>query len=475
MQRYDSIVIGTGQSGPSLARRLTDAGHTVAVIERKFFGGTCVNTGCTPTKTLVASAYAAHLARRATEFGVTIPGQITVDMKAVKARKDYVLGLSREGIELSLKNLKGCTVYQGHGRFTGPKSVAVGDQTLEADRIFINVGGRALVPPIEGLDRVDYLTNSSMLDVDDLPPHLVILGGSYIGLELAQIYRRFGSEVTVIELAPRLIAREDEDVSLAVGDILRGEGIDIRVDTKVVGVARHGNGVAVDVIHDGAHSQIVGSHLLLAIGRRPNTDDLGLDIAGIAVDERGFIKVDDKLCTNVSGVWAMGDCNGRGAFTHTSYNDFEIIAANILDQGERRVSDRITAYALYTDPPLGRVGMTEADVRGSGKPALMGTLAMANVSRAFEKGETLGFMKILVDKETKKFLGASFLGLSGDELVHSILDLMYAGAPYTVLQRAVHIHPTVSEFIPVLIGNLKELTDAIRAGQADSDSDRARA
>ena len=475
MQRYDSIVIGTGQSGPSLARRLTDAGHTVAVIERKFFGGTCVNTGCTPTKTLVASAYAAHLARRATEFGVTIPGQITVDMKAVKARKDYVLGLSRDGIELSLKNLKGCTVYQGHGRFTGPKSVAVGDQTLEADRIFINVGGRALVPPIEGLNRVDYLTNSSMLDVDDLPPHLVILGGSYIGLELAQIYRRFGSEVTVIELAPRLIAREDEDVSLAVADILRGEGIDIRVDTKVVGVARHGNGVAVDVIHDGAHSQIVGSHLLLAIGRRPNTDDLGLDIAGIAVDERGFIKVDDKLCTNVSGVWAMGDCNGRGAFTHTSYNDFEIIAANILDQGDRRVSDRITAYALYTDPPLGRVGMTEADVRRSGKPALMATLAMANVSRAFEKGETLGFMKILVDKETKKFLGASFLGLSGDELVHSILDLMYAGAPYTVLQRAVHIHPTVSEFIPVLIGNLKELTDAIRAGQANSDSDRARA
>ena len=475
MQRYDSIVIGTGQSGPSLARRLTDAGHTVAVIERKFFGGTCVNTGCTPTKTLVASAYAAHLARRATEFGVTIPGQITVDMKAVKARKDYVLGLSRDGIELSLKNLKGCTVYQGHGRFTAPKSVAVGDQTLEADRIFINVGGRALVPPIEGLNRVDYLTNSSMLDVDDLPPHLVILGGSYIGLELAQIYRRFGSEVTVIELAPRLIAREDEDVSLAVADILRGEGIDIRVDTKVVGVARHGNGVAVDVIHDGAHSQIVGSHLLLAIGRRPNTDDLGLDIAGIAVDERGFIKVDDKLCTNVSGVWAMGDCNGRGAFTHTSYNDFEIIAANVLDQGDRRVSDRITAYALYTDPPLGRVGMTEADVRRSGKPALMAALAMAKVSRAFEKGETLGFMKILVDKESKKFLGASFLGLSGDELVHSILDLMYAGAPYTVLQRAVHIHPTVSEFIPVLIGNLKELTDAIRAGQADSDSDRARA
>jgi pyruvate/2-oxoglutarate dehydrogenase complex dihydrolipoamide dehydrogenase (E3) component len=457
MPRYDSIVIGTGQSGPSLARRLTGAGQTVAVIERKFFGGTCVNTGCTPTKTLVASAYAAHLARRAAEFGVMIPGQITVDMKAVKARKDYVLGLSRNGVEQSVKNLKGCTVYEGHGRFRSSKSVAVGDHILKADRIFINVGGRALVPPIKGLDQVDYLTNSSMLDLDDLPPHLVILGGSYIGLELAQIYRRFGSDVTVIELASRLIAREDEDVSLAVAEILAGEGIDVRVDTKVVGVERHGNGIAVDVIKDGLRSQIVGSHLLLAIGRRPNTDDLGLGEAGITVDERGFIAVDDELRTNVPHVWAMGDCNGRGAFTHTSYNDFEIIAAKILDGGGRRVSDRITAYALYTDPPLGRVGMTEAEVRRSGKPAMMATLPMENVSRAFEKGETLGFMKILVDRESKKFLGASFLGLSGDELVHSILDLMYARAPYTVLQRAVHIHPTVSEFIPVLIGNLKEL------------------
>jgi pyruvate/2-oxoglutarate dehydrogenase complex dihydrolipoamide dehydrogenase (E3) component len=457
MPRYDSIVIGTGQSGPSLARRLTGAGQAVAVIERKFFGGTCVNTGCTPTKTLVASAYAAHLARRAADFGVMVPGPVAVDMKAVKARKDYVLGLSRNGVEQSLKNLKGCTVYEGHGRFRSSKSVAVGDHILEADRIFINVGGRAIVPPIKGLDQVDYLTNSSVLDLDELPPHLVILGGSYIGLELAQIYRRFGSEVTVIELASRLIAREDEDVSVTVAEILAGEGIDVRVDTKVVGVERHGNGIAVDVIKDGICSQIVGSHLLLAIGRRPNTGDLGLGEAGIAVDDRGFITVDDELRTNVPHVWAMGDCNGRGAFTHTSYNDFEIIAANILDGGGRRVSDRITAYALYTDPPLGRVGMTEAEVRRSGKPAMMATLSMENVSRAFEKGETLGFMKILVDRESKKFLGASFLGLSGDELVHSILDLMYAGAPYTVLQRAMHIHPTVSEFIPVLISNLKEM------------------
>jgi pyruvate/2-oxoglutarate dehydrogenase complex dihydrolipoamide dehydrogenase (E3) component len=378
-------------------------------------------------------------------------------MTAVMARMDLVVGVSRTGVERSIKNQEGCTVYVGHGRFIGPKSVGVGDATLTAERIFINVGGRALVPPIAGLDQVDYLTNSSMMDVDFLPPRLIVLGGSYIGLEFAQVYRRFGSEVTVIELAPRLIAREDEDVSASVANVLAGEGIDVRVATKVIGVRKQGNGVAVEVEHDGGHAEIVGSRLLLAIGRRPNTDDLGLDRAGIAVDERGFIKVDDELQTNVPGVWAMGDCNGRGAFTHTSYNDFEIIAANLLDGGQRRVSDRITAYALYTDPPLGRVGMTEAEVRKSGRPALIATMAMESVSRAFEKGETLGFMKILVDKENGKFLGASFLGLSGDEIVHSIIDLMYAGATSDVLRRAVHIHPTVSELIPTMIGNLKEL------------------
>ncbi len=457
MQHHDAIIIGTGQSGPSLARRLVAAGQNVAVIERKFFGGTCVNTGCTPTKTLVASAYTAHMARRAADFGVKIEGNIKVDMKAVKARKDYVLGLSRNGVERSLKNLEGCTVYEGHGRFIAPKSVSVGDQALDADRIFINVGGRALVPPIKGLDQVDYFTNSSLLDVDYLPPDLVILGGSYIGLEFAQIFRRFGANVTVIELAPRLIAREDVDVSAAVANILQSEGIDVRVNTKVVGVAKKGNGIAVDVIQDGVAKQVAGSHLLLAIGRRPNTDDLGLDKADIALDDRGFIKVDDELRANAPGVWAMGDCNGRGAFTHTSYNDFEIIAANILDNDRRRASDRITAYALFTDPPLGRVGMTEAEVRRSGRPALIAMLMMEDISRAFEKGETLGFMKILVDKDSKQILGASFLGLSGDEIVHSILDLMYAKAPYTVLQKAVHIHPTVSEFIPVMIGDLKEL------------------
>ena len=457
MRNHDAIVIGTGQSGPALARRLVAAGQDVAVIERKFFGGTCVNTGCTPTKTLVASAYTAYLARRAADYGVTIGGPVGVDMQAVKARKDAIAGASRRGVERSLKTLEGCTVYEGHARFVAGKKVAVNGFELEADRIFINVGGRASIPPIPGLDEVPYFTNSSMMDVDFLPSHLIILGGSYIGLEFAQAYRRFGSGVTVIELAPRLIPREDEDVSHAVAEFLKEEAIDVRVASKVIGVEKEGNLIAVKVESAGKISHVVGTHMLAAIGRRPNTDDLGLDKAGIATDSHGYIQVDDQLRTNVPDIWAMGDCNGRGTFTHTSWNDFEIVAANILDNDQRRVSDRITAYALYTDPPLGRVGMTEADVRKSGKPALISTMAMEDVSRAYEKGETKGFMKILVDRDNKQILGASLLGLAGDEVIHCVLDLMYAKAPYTIMQRAMHIHPTVSEFIPTMLGDLKPL------------------
>lgn len=455
MRKYDAIVVGTGQSGPSMARRLVAVGKKVAVIERKFFGGTCVNTGCTPTKTLVASAYAAHLARRARDFGIAIDGAVRVDMKAVKTRKDAVAGASRRGIERSLKTLDGCTVYEGHGRFVDPKTVKVGDAELQADWIFINVGGRAAIPSIPGLDQVPYFTNSSMMDVDFVPPHLIVLGGSYIGLEFAQMYRRFGSEVTVIEAAPRLLMREDEDVSRSVTEILTEEGIAVHVASNVTAVKKSGNGVKIE--STGEASWITGTHILVAIGRRPNTDDLGLDKAGVAVDSRGFIQVDEVLQTNVPGIWAMGDCNGRGAFTHTSYNDFEIIAANILDNDRRTVTDRITAYALYTDPPLGRVGMTESEVRQTGRPALISTLAMEDVSRAYEKGETMGFMKILVDRDSELIVGASLLGLAGDEVVHTILDLMYARAPYTVLQRAMHIHPTVSEFLPTMMQDLKPL------------------
>jgi len=457
MANYDAIIIGTGQSGPALALRLVAAGWKVAIVERKLFGGTCVNTGCTPTKTLVASAYAAHVVRRAADYGVRVEGAVKVDMKAVKARKDAVVALSRDGVEQSLKALEGCTVYEGHGRFVAEKKVAVNASELTADRIFINVGARAVIPPIPGLDRVPYLTNSSMMDVDFLPAHLIILGGSYVGLEFAQAYRRFGSEVTVIEAAPRLIAREDEDVSQAVADFLKEEGIDVRVSSKVIGVEKQGNSIAVKLDSAGKNSQIVGTHLLVAVGRRPNTDDLGLDKAGIATDTRGYIQADDQLRTNIAGIWAMGDCNGRGAFTHTSWNDFQIVAANLLDNDRRRVSDRITAYALYTDPPLGRIGMTEAEVRKTGKPALLSTLAMERVSRAKERGETTGFMKILVDRDSKQILGASFLGLAGDEVIHCVLDAMYAKAPYTVIQRAMHVHPTVSELIPTMLGALKPL------------------
>jgi pyruvate/2-oxoglutarate dehydrogenase complex dihydrolipoamide dehydrogenase (E3) component len=457
MANYDAIIIGTGQSGPALARRLVAAGQKVAIIERKLFGGTCVNTGCTPTKTLVASAYAAHIARRAADYGVRVEGEVKVDMKAVKARMDAVVAPSRDGVEQSLKTLEGCTVYEGHGRFVAAKKVAVNASELTADRIFLNVGARAAIPPISGLDRVRYLTNSSMMDVDFLPAHLIILGGSYVGLEFGQTYRRFGSEVTVIESGPRLIGREDEDVSQAVADFLKEEGIDVRVGSKVVGVEKQRTSIAVKIESAGKNSQIVGTHLLVATGRRPNTDDLGLDKAGIATDARGYLQVDDQLRTNVTGVWAMGDCNGRGAFTHTSWNDYEIVAANLLDSDQRRVSDRINAHALYTDPPLGRIGMTEAEVRKTGKPALIATLAMERVSRARERGETKGFMKILVDRDSKQILGASFLGLAGDEVVHSVLDVMYAKAPYTVIQRAMHIHPTVSELVSTMLGQLKPL------------------
>jgi pyruvate/2-oxoglutarate dehydrogenase complex dihydrolipoamide dehydrogenase (E3) component len=457
MSEFDAIIIGTGQAGPSLAHRLAGAGQRVAIVERHRFGGTCVNTGCTPTKTLVASAYAAHLARRAGELGVSVPGPVTVDMKKVKARKDYVLGFSTRGVERSLRSNPLITVYQGHARFASTSSVVVDSETLSAPRIFINVGGRAFVPNIPGLGEVPYFTNSTMLDVDFVPPHLMVVGGSYIGLEFAQIFRRFGSEVTVVEMAPRLIPREDEDTSAAVADILRAEGIGIHVGAHGLKVAKREKEIAVSFDSAVGANEMLGTHLMMAVGRRPNTDDLGLDKAGLAVDKRGFIEVDDELRTKVPGIWALGDCNGRGAFTHTSYNDFEIVAANLLDNDQRRVSDRIVAYNLYTDPPLGRVGLTEAEVRKSGRPALMAKMAMEDVSRAFEKGETQGFMKVLVDAKTKQFLGASILGVGGDEIIHSILDLMYAKAPCTVMQRAVHIHPTVSELLPTMLGDLKPL------------------
>jgi len=453
---YDAIIIGTGQAGPFLAHRLAKSGLRVAVVERKLFGGTCVNTGCIPTKTMVASAYAAHLARRGAEFGVT-GGSVTVDMPRVKARKDGVSHQSQKGVEGSLRALERCTVYTGHARFESAREVSVGTERLTAERIFINVGGRANVPAMPGVDTVPFLNNSSMMSVDFLPRHLVIVGGSYIGLEFAQMFRRFGSDVTVIEMAPRLIPREDEDVSASIKQILEQEGIAIRLNAKCIRLRSEGQDVVAGVDCEEGAPEVQGSHLLLAVGRRPNTDDLGLDKAGVAVDERGYITVDDELQTSVPGIWALGDCNGKGAFTHTSFNDGEIVAANLLDSDRRRVSDRIQAYALYIDPPLGRAGMTEAEVRRSGRRALVAKRPMTRVSRAVEKGETNGFMKIVVDATTKEILGAAILGTGGDEVIHSILDVMYAKAPYTVIQRAMHIHPTVTELVPTMLGELRPL------------------
>jgi len=457
-QAFDAIIIGAGQAGPSLAGRLTDAGWTVALVERKDVGGTCVNTGCMPTKTLVASAYAAHLARRSAEYGVTLGGgEVGVDMKRVHDRARTVTLNARGNLEKWLGGMKGCTVFRGHARFEGPDTVRVGDDLLTAPKIFLNVGGRANAPPMPGLDDISYLTNVGMMEVEALPEHLVIVGGSYIGLEFAQMYRRFGAEVTVVEMGPRLIGREDPEISDAVREILEAEGVNMRLKSECISFAPCPEGVCVHVTCEEGSPQVIGSHVLLAIGRKPNTDDLGLEKAGVELDKRGYVVVDDQLKTTNPGVWAMGDCNGKGAFTHTAYNDFEIIAANLLDKDPRKVTDRITCYGLFIDPPLGRVGMTEAEARATGRPLLVGQRPMTRVGRAVEKGETLGFMKVVVDAETKQVLGAAILGLNGDEAIHGMVDLMYAKAPYTVIQRAVHIHPTVSELIPTMLGELKPL------------------
>jgi pyruvate/2-oxoglutarate dehydrogenase complex dihydrolipoamide dehydrogenase (E3) component len=455
MTRFDAIIIGAGQAGPSLAGRLTAAGMTVAFVERKLFGGTCVNSGCMPTKTLVASAYAAHVARRAADYGVVLNGAPQIDMRKVKSRADTVILNARTGVEKHLRGMHGCTVIQGQARFEGPDTISVGNQQLSAPRIFINVGGRAIVPDMPGVRDVPFLTNTTILELDRVPRHLVVVGGSYIGLEFAQMYRRFGAEVTVIEKSPRLIAREDEDVSEAIQKILEGEGIRIRTSAECITLAPHADGVAVGVDCHQGPPEAIGSDVLLAVGRRPNTDDLALDRAGVAVDARGYITVDDSLATSVSGIWALGDCNGRGAFTHTAYNDYEIVAANLLDGESRKVSARIPAYALYIDPPLGRVGMTDAQAAATGRPLLKNTRPMTRVGRAVEKDETQGFMKMVADAETKQILGAAFLGTGGDEAVHGVIDMMHAGATVDTYRWAVPIHPTVSELIPTILGDLK--------------------
>ena len=454
---YDAIIIGTGQSGPALAGRLNKEGQKTAIIERKLVGGTCVNVGCTPTKTLVGSARIAYLARQAAEFGVSIDGDIKCDMGRVKARKDAIAGASNQGVTDWLDGMDNVDLIRGHARFVASDSVEVNGEVLEADMIFINAGARARVPDWPGIDDVPYFTNSSIMDVDYLPAHLIIVGGSYVGLEFAQMYRRFGSEVTVIEMQERIIGRDDEDVSQAVQEILEGEGVKFRLQADCIEARSTDDGITVRVTCEEGPEEEVGSNLLIAVGRVPNTGDLGLETAGVDTNQFGYIEVDDALRTNVPGIWAIGDVNGRGAFTHTSYNDYEIVAANLFDDDARKISDRILCYGLFIDPPLGRVGMTEQQVRDSGRRALVGKRMMTRVARAREFGETRGFIKIIVDADTREILGAAILGLNGDEAIHCLLDTMYARQPYTVISRAVHIHPTVAELIPTVLQEMQPL------------------
>jgi pyruvate/2-oxoglutarate dehydrogenase complex dihydrolipoamide dehydrogenase (E3) component len=460
-RRFDAIVVGAGQAGPSLAARLSGAGMKIAIIEGAGFGGTCVNDGCTPTKALVASAYAAHLARRASEYGVRIEGEPMIDMQRVKARKDTIVARSRNSVEQWMEGLQNVSVLRGHARFTGTTSVSVDGEELSAAQIFLNVGGRPLVPKMPGLDRVPYFTNVSMMDVDFVPEHLLVVGGSYVGLEFGQVYRRFGSRVTIVEMGPRLIGREDEDVSQEVKEILQAEGVEVRLEATCLRLEQDGDGMALDLQCAEGAPRVRGSHVLLAVGRVPNTHDLGLELAGIATDERGYIQVDKSLRTTNPHVWALGDCNGKGAFTHTAYNDYEIVADNILNNAGRKWTDRIAAYALYTDPPLGRVGMSEAEIRKSGLAALVGKRPMTRVARAVEKGETRGFLKIHVEEGTQRILGAALLGVGADEAVHSLIDAVYARTSYSEFQKHVRIHPNVSELLPTVLEDLRPLAKVV--------------
>ncbi len=455
--QFDAIVIGAGQSGPFLAARLAGENKKVALIEREHIGGTCVNDGCTPTKTLVASARAAWMARRAGDFGVAVKGPVSVDMKAVKARKDAVVGASVESLTEWLGGIEALEYIEGEGRFLSPSEVQIGERTITAPQIFINTGARAAVPDWPGIDKVPYLTNSSIMNLDTLPGHLVIVGGSYIGLEFAQMYARFGAKVTVIDRGDRPASREDADISAWIRKILEAEGVTFLFKTTVESVTRAGGGVLLSLKTGERRASVEGSHLLIALGRTPNTDALNLPAAGVKTDKRGYIVTDEHLRTSAPGIWAMGDVNGRGAFTHTSYNEFEIVGDNVIDKGDRSVAGRIPVHGLFIDPPLGRIGMIEDEVRKSGRKALIATRPMSRVSRAKERGETQGMMKVLVDADTKQILGAAILGIGGDEVVQVLLQLMAARTPYTTMVETVHIHPTVSELLPTLLGDLKPL------------------
>jgi pyruvate/2-oxoglutarate dehydrogenase complex dihydrolipoamide dehydrogenase (E3) component len=463
---FDAIIVGAGQAAPLLAARLAGAGQRVAIVERHLIGGTCLNVGCTPTKTMVASAYAAHMARRAADYGIRTSGAVNVDLAAIQRRARDLVEPRRRALEEWLSSIEGCEIVRAHARFVGPRELAAGERRLRAHRVFLDVGGRASAPPWPGLDQVPWLSSTGMLSLKEIPRHLVVIGGGYVGLEFAQMYRRFGANVTVVEMGPALVRREDPVVAAEIQAILEDEGIAVRTQAECIGVAPHSDGVAVSVDCVSGDREIVASHVLLALGRTPNTGDLGLGAAGITTDERGFIVVDDWLRTSAAGVWALGDCNGRGAFTHTSYGDADMVAANLLDGKSRSLRDRVSAYALYVDPPLGRAGMSEAQAHAAGHRVRVGERRMNRVSRAIEKGEaTHGLMRLVVDADDDRILGAAILGPGGDEAISSIVMAIGCGAKATDLRWLTGIHPTVAELLPSLAGELGPVLEAAAAAR----------
>lgn len=448
-ERTDAIIIGTGQAGKPLAVTLANAGWRVAVIERGAVGGSCINTGCTPTKTLVASARIAHLASRAGEYGVSI-GPVRIDMAAVIQRKERIVASFRTGVERSLEGTPGIELIRGHGRFSAPNEVLVEmgggrQRRLRAEHIFINTGTRATVPSLPGLDGLPFLDNTSILSLNEVPGHLVVLGGGYVGLEFGQMFRRFGSQVTIIQRRPQLLPREDEDVAERVRQILEEDGVRVLLSSEAKRVDGKAGALRVELSTGEGARTIEGTHLLVAVGRTPNTDDLGTSTAGIETYRGGHIRVDSRLATNVQGVYALGDVNGGPAFTHISYDDFRIVRENLLGSGDAITDGRLVPYTVFIDPQLGRVGMTEAEARSSGRPVRVVTLPMAHVARAIEMGETRGFMKAVVDEKTREILGCAILGVEGGEVMSVLQTAMMGGLTYPVIRDAIYAHPTLSE------------------------------
>jgi pyruvate/2-oxoglutarate dehydrogenase complex dihydrolipoamide dehydrogenase (E3) component len=474
--KYDAIIIGAGQAGPPLAKAFAKQGQRVAVIEGDRLGGTCLNYGCLPTKALRASATTAHTVRRAKEFGIET-GEVSVDFQAAMNRMRQIIGKMQDNFSESLRNTDELDVIDGYARLVGTKDdlhqVEVNGETHESERIYLNTGARATIPPIDGIDQITPLTNVEILALNELPEHLIIIGGGYVGLEFGQMFLRFGSQVTIIESEKRILANEDEDMAEAISQMLSEEGMRIITERRATKVSKTDDGRIQVVIQakDDSTETLTGTHLLIATGRKPNTEKLNLDAVGVKIDDKGYIPVNGKLETNVKGIWAMGDINRRGAFTHTSYQDHEIVLANHEGEEERSVDGRIMAYNIYIDPPLGKVGMSEAEARKSGKKVLIAKQPLQDISRAILESRTTGLLKMLVDAETEQFLGAEIFGMEADEVIQVVSYFMHTGASYKLMKNALPIHPTIAETFPTVLGMLKPIEEVDQEQEKSGDSD----